>query len=155
MDLANAVGADCITVGDHKIPRLTMRELAKLTETIRDERRAALIQSLEDCGLEGYDRLAELQKLDHNPVGCLDGARWCRTPMGCAITIETALAKDPSLPQTVDELGIHGEAATLLGYELWGLTVERSPSSDSQREGETEGDGPFPMSTNPTTPTGA
>ena len=155
MDLANAVGADRITVGRYKIPRLTMRELATLTETIRDERRAALLQSLDDCGLEGFDKLSELQKLDHNPVGSLDGARWCRTPLGCAATIEAALAKDASLPQTVDGLGLHGEAATLLGYELWGLTVDRTPSGNSGSEGETEGDGPFPMSTNPTTPTGA
>lgn len=154
MDLANAVGTDQITVGKYKLPRLTMRELAKLTETIRDERRAALMQSLDDCGLEGFDKLAELQKLDHNPVGCLDGARWCRTPMGCATTIEASLAKDPSLPQTVDELGLHGEAATLLGYEFWGLTVDRTPSKDTKAEGKTEGDGPFLMSTNPTTPTG-
>lgn len=152
MDLANAVGSDRITVGAFKIPRLTMRELATLTETIRDERRAALIQSLDDCGLEGFDKLAELQKLDHNPVGCLEGARWCRTPMGCSITIEAALAKDTSLPQTVDALGVHGEAATLVGYELWGLTVDRTPTA-SDAEGETEDDAPFPT-TSPTTPTG-
>lgn len=153
MDLANAVGTDRIAVGKYKIPRLTMRELAGLTEMIRDERRATLIHSLDDCGLEGYDRLTELQKLDHNPVGCLDGARWCRTPMGCAVTIEAALAKDSALPQTVDDIGIHGEAATLLGYELWGLTVDRTPAKHGG-EGEAEEDGPFPMSTNPTTPIG-
>ena len=47
MDLATAVGADRIVVGQYKIPRLTMRELAALTDLIRDERRAALIKSIQ------------------------------------------------------------------------------------------------------------
>ena len=151
MDLATAVGADRIVVGQYKIPRLTLRELAALTDLIRDERRAALIKSIDDCSLEGFDKLAELQKLDHNPIGTLDGARWCKTPLGCAKTIEAALAKDDTLPQTVDDLGVYGGDVLLLGCEIWGLIVDRTP--DPSVEGETEDDGPFPKLSQ-TTPIG-
>ena len=154
MDLANAVATDRIKAGEYQIPRLTMRELADLTQTIRDERREALLRSLDDAGLDGFDKLAELQKHDHSPVGVLDGAVWCRTAIGCMKTIEAALAKDPALPQSIDDLGIYGQEAVVIGYELWGFLVDRTPDPDANTaEGETEDDDPFPIP-NPTTQTG-
>lgn len=147
MDLSNITGSEPLRIGEYRLQRLTLGDLAGLLDQLRDERRAAFVKNLDAAGVDGsFDRLTELQKFDDTPLGLADGFRWCRTPGGVAATLAAAIIKtglelDPDT--LIAKSGIDPTDAVYYAAELWGFPMRMDPATEAEPEGEPEADDPL------------
>jgi DnaJ-domain-containing protein 1 len=139
MDLENATAAAIVRQIDgttYSFPRLHMGHLGELLAELREQKRQALMKTLELAKSSQREKLDALRDLDDKHLDTFDGMRWSKTPDGNnrVLLQSLKLANSSATMADVHTLPLDPVERLAVGFELWGFRLQPSAAKGEKEE---------------------